>query len=119
MTRPSLRSNHFILEAFDCDLWCPVAQTLFHVAEIGPLPSILGAAADKDPEVHKTSHLDDEQLAMVSAATSERPVFLGQQTHRCTTANWRSGPKGRIIATQHFRLSRAPDRPRRPTVPGG
>jgi hypothetical protein len=67
MMRPSLRSNHFILEAFDCDLWCPVAQTLFHVAEIGPLRSILGAAADKDPEVHNTYHLDDEQLAMVVA----------------------------------------------------
>jgi hypothetical protein len=67
MMRPSLRSNHFILEAFDCDLWCPVAQTLFHVAEIGPLRSILGAAADKDPEVHNTYHLDDEQLAMLVA----------------------------------------------------
>jgi hypothetical protein len=65
MMRPSLRSNHFILEAFDCDLWCPVAQ--FHVAEIGPLRSILSAAADKDPEVHNTCHLDDEQLAMLVA----------------------------------------------------
>jgi hypothetical protein len=61
--RPSLHSNHFILEAFDCDLWCPVAQTLFHVADIASLRSILGAIADSDLELHNTYHLDDEQLA--------------------------------------------------------
>lgn len=63
--RPSLHSNHFILEAFDCDLWCPVAQTLFHVADIASLRSILGTAADSDPELHNSYHLDDEQLAML------------------------------------------------------
>lgn len=35
-------ANPFILEAFDCDLWCPVAQTHFDVADIGSLRSILG-----------------------------------------------------------------------------
>ena len=63
--RPSLHSNHFILEAFDCDLWCPVAQTLFHVADIASLRSILGTVADSDPELRNTYHLDDEQLAML------------------------------------------------------
>src|SRR5882757_664874 len=61
--RPSPRSNHFILEAFDRDLWCPVAQTLFHVADIDSLRSILGAAADEDPELRNAYHLDDDQLA--------------------------------------------------------
>jgi hypothetical protein len=63
--RPSLHSNHFILEAFDCDLWCPVAQTLIHVADIASLRSILGTVADSDLELHNTYHLDDEQLAML------------------------------------------------------
>jgi hypothetical protein len=67
MTRPSLRSNHFILEAFDRDLWCPIAQTLFHVAEIGSLRSFLGPAADEDPELDNTYYLDDEALAELVA----------------------------------------------------
>jgi len=67
MVQPLRRSNHFILEAFDCDLWCPVAQTLFHVADTNPLRSILGAAADKDPELEYTYYLDNEQLAALAA----------------------------------------------------
>jgi hypothetical protein len=67
MTRPSLHSNHFILEAFDCDQWCPIAQTLFHVADIGSLRSILGAASDEDPELRRSYHLDDEELAALTA----------------------------------------------------
>ena len=67
MMQPSWLSNHFILEAFDRDLWCPVAQTLFHVADIDALRSILGAAADKDPELEYTYHLDDEELAVLVA----------------------------------------------------
>jgi hypothetical protein len=64
---PSLHSNHFILEAFDCDLWCPIAQTLFHVADIGALRSILGEIADEDPELRNSYHLNDEQLAALVA----------------------------------------------------
>src|SRR5262245_43963058 len=63
MTHCSPRANSFILEAFDCDLWCPVAQTLFDVADIGSLRSILGAAADDDPELRCRYDLDDEDLA--------------------------------------------------------
>jgi hypothetical protein len=67
MMRPSLHSNHFILEAFDCDRWSPIAQTLFHVADIGSLRSILGAASDEDPELRRSYHLDDEELAALTA----------------------------------------------------
>jgi hypothetical protein len=67
MMRPSLHSNHFILGAFDCDQWCPVAQALFHVADIGSLRSALGVAADKDPELRCTYYLDDEDLAALAA----------------------------------------------------
>ena len=67
MMRPSLRSNHFILEAFDCDLWCPVAQTLFHVADVEVLRAILGIAADEDPELRHFYHLDDQELAALVA----------------------------------------------------
>jgi hypothetical protein len=63
MTRSSPPTNPFILEAFDCDLWCPVAQTLFHVTDIASLRSILGADTDEDRELNRIYHLDDEQLA--------------------------------------------------------
>jgi hypothetical protein len=67
MTPPSLHSNHFILEAFACDWWCPIAQTLLHVADIASLRAILGAASDEDPELHHTYHLDNEDLAALTA----------------------------------------------------
>jgi hypothetical protein len=67
MTRPSLHSNHFfILEAFDRDQWCPIAQTLLQVPDIGSLRSILGAATDNDPELRRTYYLDDEELAALA-----------------------------------------------------
>jgi hypothetical protein len=64
MTHCSPRSNPFILEAFDCDLWGPVAQTLFHVADMGSLRSILRANTDNDPELDRTYYLDDGQIAV-------------------------------------------------------
>jgi hypothetical protein len=67
MTRPSPHSNHFILEAFDCDWWCPIAQTLLHVTDIASLRSILGLAPDEDPELRHTYHLDNEDLAALTA----------------------------------------------------
>jgi hypothetical protein len=64
---PSPHSNHFILEVFDCDLWCPVAQTLFHVSDIGPLRSILEEDPTQDPDLNYIYYLDDEQLAELIA----------------------------------------------------
>ena len=49
MMRP--RSDHFILETFDRELWCPIAQTRFHVDDITALRAILGQDADDDPEL--------------------------------------------------------------------
>lgn len=60
-------SARFVLEAFDCDLWCPVAHTLLHVSDIEPLRSILGATADSDPELRLGYLLDDEELAALTA----------------------------------------------------
>jgi hypothetical protein len=65
--RPSLRSNHFILEAFDRDLWCPIAQTLFHAADIAALRAILKEDANDDPELRHCYHLDNHQLAALAA----------------------------------------------------
>ncbi|WP_159009920.1 hypothetical protein [Bradyrhizobium sp. S69] len=65
--RPSLRSNHFILEAFDRDLWCPIAQTLFHAADIAALRAILEEDANDDPELRHCYHLDNHQLAALAA----------------------------------------------------
>jgi hypothetical protein len=67
MTHNSPRANRFILEAFDCDLWCPIAQVLLHVTDIGSLRSILGAASHEDLELRHTYHLDDEDLAALAA----------------------------------------------------
>jgi hypothetical protein len=65
--RPSLRSNHFILQAFDCELCCPIAQTLFRVADIEALRAILGEDADQDPELRNGYYPDDDQLAKLVA----------------------------------------------------
>lgn len=65
--RPSPRPNHFILETFDCELWCPIAQTLFHVADIAALRAILGEDADNDPELCNSYVPDDDQLAKLAA----------------------------------------------------
>jgi hypothetical protein len=64
MMRPTPGSNHFILEAFDRNQWCPVLQGLFHVADPDALRAILGAAAD-DPELRRDYLLDDDDLAAV------------------------------------------------------
>lgn len=59
---PKVHSNLFILEAFDLDLWCPIAQTRFQVADIEALRAIVGEDADGDPELDECYFLDDEQL---------------------------------------------------------
>lgn len=41
--------------------------TLFDVADVGVLRSILGIAADEDPELRHTYHLDDQELAALVA----------------------------------------------------
>src|ERR1700722_12122529 len=61
--RPTPRSNHFILEAFDRDLWCPVLQALVHVPDLDVLRAILGDAADNDPDLRDAHLLDPQQLA--------------------------------------------------------
>ena len=66
--RPSPNSNHFILQAFDSDLWCPLAQTLFHVPDIEDLRAILGKDAQDDAGLQKTYHPDDGQLADLAAS---------------------------------------------------
>ena len=56
-------SDCFVLEAFDCEDWCPVAQAPFHVADVAALQSILGLANEVDPELAYNYPLDDEQIA--------------------------------------------------------
>jgi hypothetical protein len=66
MRRPS-RSNRFILEAFDQDLWCPVLQTRFRIDDIEALRTILGHDAAEDPELEQCYKLDTNQLAAIAA----------------------------------------------------
>ena len=66
--RPSPNSNRFILQTFDCHLGCPVAQTLFHVADLEALRSILGKDAHEDADLRNTYHPDDDQLANLLAS---------------------------------------------------
>jgi hypothetical protein len=70
--RPSSRSNHFILETFDRELWCPIAQTRFHVDDVASLRAILGADADDDPELSHYYIPDDDQLAALTARFGAR-----------------------------------------------
>src|SRR5258706_5271362 len=59
------RSNCFVLAAFDCTLWCPIAQAPFHVTDVGALRSILSLAADEDPKLERFYPVDDEQITTV------------------------------------------------------
>jgi hypothetical protein len=67
MMRPTPPSDHFIIEAFDRDQWCPVLQALLHVSDLDALHAILGQAADDDPELRHAYVLDAEDLAAIVA----------------------------------------------------
>jgi hypothetical protein len=61
-------SNRFVLEVFDCTLWCPIAQAPFYPTDVGPIRSILGLGAADDAELECLYHLDDDQIAAIVAA---------------------------------------------------
>jgi hypothetical protein len=67
MTSSEPRSTHFILEAFDCDRWCPVLQALLHVDDLDALRAILDDSATDDPELRYKYHLDDADIAAIVA----------------------------------------------------
>src|SRR5262245_18606192 len=61
-------SNRFILEVFDCTLWCPTAQAPFYARDVDVLRSILGLAADQDPALEYRYLLNDERIAAIVSA---------------------------------------------------
>jgi hypothetical protein len=61
-------SNRFVLEVFDCILWCPTAQAPFFPTDVGSLRSILGLGAADDPELESLYHLNDDQIAAIVSA---------------------------------------------------
>jgi hypothetical protein len=58
-------SNRFVLEVFDCILWCSIAQAPFYTTDVAPLRSILGLEAADDPELERLYFLDDDQIAAI------------------------------------------------------
>jgi hypothetical protein len=102
--RSSLPSSFFILEAFDRDLQCPIAQTRFQVGDMEALRAILRSAADEDPELHNIYYPDDDQLAKLIAqfdARFDRSEFksldLEVELFRCD----RSGEVPYLIHTRY------------------
>lgn len=61
-------SNRFVLEAFDCTLWCPIAQVPFYPTDVGPLRSILGLEAADDPSLECRYFLDEGQISAIVSA---------------------------------------------------
>jgi hypothetical protein len=61
-------SNRFVLEVFDCTLWCPIAQAPFYPTDVGPLRSILGPEAADDAEIERLYFLDGDQIAAIVSA---------------------------------------------------
>ena len=61
-------TNCFVLEVFDCILWCPIAQAPFHVSDVDALRSMLGSAADQDPALEYRYPLNDERIAAIVSA---------------------------------------------------
>jgi hypothetical protein len=85
------RSNHFILEAFDRELWCPVLQARLEVNDLDALRGILGEAADQDPDLEWCYTLDDEDLAAIVAkfAVAFDPAELQAQALDIKLFRWR------------------------------
>ena len=67
MTRSAPLSTQFILEAFDCDRWCPVLQALLHVDDLDALRAILDDSATDDLDLRYTYHLDNADIAAIIA----------------------------------------------------
>ncbi|HWE19309.1 MAG TPA: hypothetical protein VG758_19345 [Hyphomicrobiaceae bacterium] len=65
MAQETCRPGCFVLEAFDLALWCPIAQAPFQVTDIDDLRSILGLAAEDDPNLDCLHHMEDEEVAAV------------------------------------------------------
>jgi hypothetical protein len=65
--RTAARSNHFILEAFDREMWCPVLQARFEVNDLDALRALLGETAKEDPDLAGCYSLDEEDLAAIAA----------------------------------------------------
>ena len=61
MSRPRPRTNSFILEAFDRDLWCAALQARFCVADRDSLRSALGKVAENDPELEDCYYVGKKQ----------------------------------------------------------
>jgi hypothetical protein len=72
MTHTRASANHFILEAFDREQWCPVLQSRFEVYDLAVLQRALGAQAEDDPELRHGYSLDEAELAEVVAAFGVR-----------------------------------------------
>jgi hypothetical protein len=73
-------SKRFVLEVFDCALWCAIAQAPLYPTDVGPLRSILGLEAADDPELERVYFLDDDQIAaIVSAFDTFDPRQLGDE----------------------------------------
>lgn len=89
MTRPSLHPDGFLLEAFDRHWWCPVAQTLFAVTDLGSLGAIVGADAE-DPEVRRLYHLDEAELTALTArfGVAVDPALIGSSNVVIRLRRW-------------------------------
>ncbi len=89
--RPTPRSNHFILEAFDRDQWCPVLQALIRVTDLDTLRAILAKAANDDPGLEHDYALDDEMLAAVVTKfnVTFNPGELEARELDITLSRWR------------------------------
>ena len=60
------KSQQFIVEAFDLELWCPVLQAKFHVPKLETLRELLGDMAKDDLALERGYSLEDTDLAAVA-----------------------------------------------------
>src|SRR5262245_63526012 len=65
MALTAATSNRFVMEVFDCTLWCPIAQVPFYPADVGSLRAILKLAVEDDPTLRRRYCLDGDQVAAV------------------------------------------------------
>ncbi|HEY6258913.1 MAG TPA: hypothetical protein VIY51_24315 [Xanthobacteraceae bacterium] len=89
--RRTARSNHFVLEAFDRDQWCPVLQARFQVHDLDALRATVGKAADDDPGLEQCYRLDNDDLAAIVAkfAIAFDPTQLQARELDISLFRWR------------------------------
>ncbi|MGO1080885.1 hypothetical protein [Inquilinus sp. CA228] len=72
--------NDLFLFVFDREQWCPVFLIRLETPDLDRLRSLLGSAADNDPELNHGYRLDEDEAAAIAAASGTELELSGLDT---------------------------------------